>query len=244
MGTEYFIVVFVCGLAGGFFFGVAGLGTGITALGIWLYGLSPTIAATLVVICSVAAQIQTLPKIWQSIEPKRVAPFILPGIIGVPVGTALLSFVDVQTFKLAIGALLLLYSLHSLLHRSRSPISWGGSIADGAIGFGGGILGGLAGLSGPLPTVWADIRGWTKEQRRSVFQVFNLTILCAAIVSHFFAGLITRELGFAVAVALPGTFIGAWMGVSVYARVSDKRFKEIILTLLFISGLALVWTNI
>lgn len=244
MEIEYFAIVFIGGLAGGFVTGLAGFGTGITALGIWLYVLSPTVAATLVVVCSVGGQLQTLPKIWHAIEPKRVAPFILPGLIGVPIGTALLSLVDVRTFKLAIGCMLLLYSLHSLLHRSRSPILWGGQIADGTIGFGGGILGGLSGLSGPLPTVWADIRGWSKDQRRSLFQVFNLTILGAALASHFIAGLFTKELGLAVVAALPGTFIGAWIGVSLYAGVSDKRFKEIILALLMMSGMALVWTNI
>jgi len=52
-----------------------------------------------------------------------------------------------------------------------------GRTADGAIGFAGGILGrGLAGLSGALPTVWATLRGWGKDERRGVFQAFNLTI--------------------------------------------------------------------
>src|ERR1035437_6318669 len=43
----------------------------------------------------------------------------------------------------------------------------GGRIADGAVGFGGGVLGGLAGCSGPLLIVWTDIRGYTKEYWRS-----------------------------------------------------------------------------
>src|SRR6266487_3872163 len=39
------------------------------------------------------------------------------------------------------------------------------------IGFAGGILGGLAGLSGVLPTLWASVRGWGKDERRGVFQI-------------------------------------------------------------------------
>ena len=244
MTFEYFLVVFAGGLAGGFVNGLTGFGTGITALGIWLTVLSPTVAATLVVVCSLVAQLQTLPKIWSTIEPSRVAPFILPGLIGVPAGTALLAFVDVRSFKFAIGVLILAYSLHSLLFRSRAPLTWGGRIADGAIGFGGGVLGGLAGLSGPLPTVWADVRGWSKVQRRSVFQAFNLTIIFAALASHMAAGLVTHELLTAVIAALPGTFLGAWAGVTVYGRVSDKRFKQTVLILLSISGLALVLSNL
>lgn len=245
MGLESFVVILVAGaLAGGVVNGLAGFGTGITAMGIWLYAVSPTVAATLVIVCSLVAQLQTLPKIRHAIELKRVVPFIVPGLIGVPLGTALLASIDVRTFKLGIGCLLLLYATHSLLHRSRSPVAWGGRLADGAVGLGGGILGGLAGLSGPLPTIWADVRGWTKDQRRSVFQVFNITICSAALASHFAAGLVTKELGIAVAAALPGTFAGAFLGSALYARVNDKRFKEIILALLGVSGIILVWTNI
>ena len=51
------------------------------------------------------------------------------------------------------------------LYFQRKPMAFtfGGKIADTAIGFAGGILGGLAGLSGPLPILWASVRGWGKE---------------------------------------------------------------------------------
>ncbi|MGI9410006.1 MAG: sulfite exporter TauE/SafE family protein [Hyphomicrobiaceae bacterium] len=244
MTIEYLIPVLLGGLAGGFVVGLAGFGNGIVALGIWLFALSPTVAATLVAVCSVVAQLQNLPKIWHTIEPRRVIPFILPGLVGVPIGTVLLASVDVRTFKLMIGSILLFYALHSLIHRSNAGTSWGGRVADGAIGFGGGILGGLAGLSGPLPTIWADIRGWTKVQSRSVFQVFNLTILGSVVVSHAFAGFVTKELGFAAMIALPATMVGSWIGFAVYGRLSDWRFKQAILALLLVSGLAHILTNI
>ncbi|MFT5510721.1 MAG: putative membrane protein YfcA [Hyphomicrobiaceae bacterium] len=41
MQIEYFIVVGLGALAGGFVAGLAGFGTGITAMGIWLYVLPP-----------------------------------------------------------------------------------------------------------------------------------------------------------------------------------------------------------
>ncbi|MEM8975154.1 MAG: sulfite exporter TauE/SafE family protein [Pseudomonadota bacterium] len=244
MGFEYLLFVIAGALAGGFVNGLAGFGTGITALGLWLYVLSPSVAATLVVVCSAAAQIQTLPRIWHAIEVSRVLPFIIPGLLAVPLGTFLLTYVDVRVFKLGIASLLIIYSLYSLFLRGRTGMVWGGRAADVSVGFSGGILGGLAGLSGPPLTVWGDLRGWTKEQKRSTFQAFNLSILGAALISHFTAGLFTRELLGAVAVALPATFLGAWLGAALYARVSDKRFNEIILVLLGLSGIVLIWTNL
>ncbi len=76
MGIGELIVITGGALAGGFVSGLAGFGTGITAIGIWLYAVSPPVAASLVILCSVIAQIQTLPRIWRSIEAKRVLPFL------------------------------------------------------------------------------------------------------------------------------------------------------------------------
>jgi len=244
MGIEQFIVITSGALAGGFVSGLAGFGTGITAISIWLYAVSPAVAASLVVVCSVIAQAQTLPVIWRSIEAKRVFPFILPGVLGVPLGTVLLSHLDARILKLAIGGLLLLFSAYMLFGRSPAKRTWGGLIADGTIGFGGGVLGGLAGLSGPLPTMWATIRGWGKHESRGLFQAFNLTVLSTALLSHAFAGLLTAEVGWAVLAALPGTITGAWLGAHAYGRLDDRRFRVIILLLLGLSGGVLIWKSV
>ena len=231
------IVIGAC--VGGFVSGLAGFGTGITAMGIWLYAVSPSVASSLVVICSV----QTLPAIWRSVEPRRVLPFILPGLIGVPIGTVMLSMVDGRLLKLGIGMLLLVFSVQMLLSKARPVQHWGGRRADGAIGFGAGVIGGLVGLSGVLPTMWATWRGWNKPVTRSLLQTFNLSILGAALVAHAMAGMLTAEVGWAVLAALPGTIGGARLGAHAYTRMSDQRFRVIILTLLFLSGCGLVWAN-
>jgi hypothetical protein len=68
ISTYQVIVVLLGALAGGFVNGLTGFGTGLTVMGIWLYAISPTVAATLVIISSVVTQLQTLPMIWHAIE--------------------------------------------------------------------------------------------------------------------------------------------------------------------------------
>ena len=48
------MLLFVGALAGGFVSGLAGFGTALMALGIWLYVLPPAVAVPLVLICSVS----------------------------------------------------------------------------------------------------------------------------------------------------------------------------------------------
>ena len=234
------LLVLIGAFAGGFVSGLTGFGTGLTALPIWLLGVTPVLAAPLVVVCSLVAQFQTLPSIWHAIDFRRCAPFVYGGLAGVPVGAWLLPYVSARDFKLAVGALLVAYCGYALYGRRRFRINSGGYPADTLIGFGGGILGGLAGLSGPLPTIWAGLRGWDKDARRAVFQAFNTSILAFALVAQIAAGLMTAELGRLILFALPGTIIGAWLGRRTYAVLDNANFERVVLSLLMLSGFMLL----
>jgi uncharacterized membrane protein YfcA len=228
--------------AGGFVNGLTGFGTGMTALVLWLHALPVTVAATLVLVCSVAAQVQSLPSIWHALDMKRLAPFLIGGLAGIPLGTWLLVQVSVGTVKFWVGLVVTVYCSVMLLGSFRPKVAWGGRAADGVIGLLGGILGGLAGLSGALPTIWASLRDWNKDARRAVFQGFNLTILSASLVVHAAAGLVTAELGRAALIALPGTLIGAFLGQRIYRRLDDHGFDRLVLAILLVAGITLLWS--
>ncbi len=85
MGLEQAAIVLAGAFAGGIVNGLTGFGTAITALGIWVYAIPPTPAASLSIICAAVSQTQTLHLIWRSIQWKRVLCFAIPGAIGVPI---------------------------------------------------------------------------------------------------------------------------------------------------------------
>jgi uncharacterized membrane protein YfcA len=244
MTTLAFVLLFLGAFAGGFVSGLAGFGTALLALGLWLYVLPPAIAVPLVLICSIVAQTSTLPSIWRSIDFKLVWPFLAGGLAGVPLGIRLIAHSDPNVFKLSVGILLLVFP--TMLYFNRTEIAWsfGGRVADAAIGFAGGILGGLAGLSGPLPILWASVRGWSKEQRRGIFQTFNWTVLSAALCMQAATGLVTREILWLALLAFPATIFGAWIGARLYHALSDRNFSDVVLGLLFLSGAGLVWNSL
>src|ERR1700675_4930760 len=207
MTTLALVLLFLGALAGGLVSGLAGFGTGLMALGIWLHVVPPAIAVPLVLICSITAQTSTLLAFWRFIDFRLVWPFIIGGLAGVPLGTMRVAHADPALFKLGVGLFLLVFP--TVLYFNRTPLAWsfGGRTADTMVGFAGGILGGLAGLSGPLPTLWASVRGWGKDERRGVFQTFNWTILTAALCLQAGAGLVTPDVARFGMLALPGTIL-------------------------------------
>lgn len=244
MTTIAYTILLLGALAGGFVSGLAGFGTALMALGIWLYVVPPSIAVPLVLICSIVAQTSTLPSFWRVFDFGLVWPFLIGGLAGVPLGTLLIAHADPTIFKLSVGVLLLVFPTALYLYRSPVAFRFGGRLADGMVGFAGGILGGLAGLSGPLPTLWASVRGWGKDERRGVFQTFNWTVLSAALCLQAGTGFITREVLWLALVALPGTLLGAWLGARCYRALSDRNFRDVVLGLLFLSGAGLVWSTL
>jgi uncharacterized membrane protein YfcA len=244
MTAVAFVLLFLGALAGGFVSGLAGFGTALIVLGIWLYILPPAVVVPLVLICSIVAQTSTLPSFWRSFDFKLVWPFLIGGVAGVPLGTVLVAHADPGVFKLSVGVLLLAFPLALYFDHLPVAVSFGGRIADGLIGFAGGILGGLAGLSGPLPILWASVRGWGKDERRGVFQTFNWTVLSAALCVQAGSGFITAEILRLALLVLPVTVIGAWLGARTYHALSDRNFRDVVLGLLFLSGIGLVWSSL
>ncbi|MCP5267155.1 MAG: sulfite exporter TauE/SafE family protein [Burkholderiaceae bacterium] len=104
----------------------------------------------------------------------------------------------------------------------------------------GALSGGLASLSGPLATLWCGLKPWTPDEQRAVYQPFNFAILSAALAGFGLAGLLTPEFVRLVALSLPATLAGVWIGRRCYGRVDASLFRRIVLGMLAVSGLTLV----
>jgi len=235
------IALVVVGAAvAGFLNGLSGTGYALASLGFWLHAMPPATAAPLVALCSVIGHIQSLPRIWHGVVWSRLWPFLAAGLLGVPVGTLLLEHVRVQPLKVGVGLLLIFYSAWMGLVRRPPVVRGGGRLADAVVGFIGGLMGGMASLSGPAPVIWAQLRGWTMHEQRGVNQPFNMAVLALAVITSAIAGFLDRRFLVFVVLALPTTLIGARFGLTLYGKVDDRQFRIIVLSLLGVSGATLI----
>jgi uncharacterized membrane protein YfcA len=233
------------GLLGGFVSGLTGFGTALTAMPVWVQVMSPPFAANLAAAAGVVGQLPTFRLIWSSIEPWLVGRFIAAGLVGVPVGTWLLPHLEPRVFKLGVGLVLVTYCAFQLLAARLATMfsSDRRPLGDLLIGFGGGILSGIAGLSGPMPIAWSTFKPWTRDQKRALFQSFNTVILSATVCSSAIAGLLPPGFWLTLLLIVPVTFLGVWLGVRLYRRLDDRRFDRVVVTLLLLTGVSLVLSN-
>ena len=232
-------VLWLGAFTGGFASGATGFAFGIVASAIWLHVLNPLHVTILIVSGGFAIQTGTIWPLRYDINPHRLAPFAIAGLLGIPVGVWLLVRVDSHALKIALGIFLAVYGVYALATPRLPRITRGGRIADSAIGFFGGVLGGIGGYSGVLPAIWCQLRGWSKEISRSVYQPF---IVMAHIATLTLIGVVALDRSGIVLflLALPALAAGAFIGWRVYGKLDEVRFRQAFAVLLVVSGLILV----
>lgn len=227
-------------LVGSIAAGGAGFAFGLAASSIWLHRIEPLQSALLINCCGTMLHLTTIWPQRSHIEFGRVWPFVLGGLVGIPIGVKVLLILDAGVLKAVLGVFLLAFGVYALLAPRLHTFQAGGRGADAGIGFIGGILGGVGGYSGVLPTIWTQLRGWSKQKARAVYQPYIIaiqlvTVAGIVIATHDWSGLVL------VAVVLPPLALGTWIGWQLYGKLDDRRFRQALAVLLIASGATLVF---
>lgn len=223
--------------------GMAGFAFNLVAAGILFHVLSPQVTAPVLVLGSLLVQSISLPLVWPYIEWRRLAPFVLAGLLGTPLGVWLLGAASGSAIADGIGILLVLYAgwmLARIALRLAPPSFSAPAGADGAVGFASGVLGGVGGFSGALPAIWTDAQGWPKQQARALMQPFIVIMQAVAGIGLAAGGFFTRDSAVMLLIALPALLLGTFLGLRAYALLPQQGFRVVLLTLLLISGLSLL----
>jgi uncharacterized membrane protein YfcA len=224
---------------GGFASGLAGFAMGFVVSSIWLHVITPIQTTTLIVGYGLWTQGYGVWKLRHALSWRNLAPFIIGGTIGVPIGTMLLTYIDPAYLRSGVGLLLVVYGVYGLARPVFQPVQ-AGIAADGGSGFLNGVLCGLTGLPGFIITIWCQLRGWTKDAQRAVFQPVMLAAFVVAAVALGFTSAFTAETVKLYLLGLPALLAGLWLGFRLYGRLDDAVFRKLILWLLLASGLALI----
>ncbi|BCN40717.1 permease [Alicycliphilus denitrificans] len=235
-----YLVVALGAAVAGFVQGLSGFAFGMVAMSFWAWALEPRLAATLAVFGALTGQILAAATVRRGFDWRRLLPFVAGGLAGIPLGVALLPHLDMHWFKALLGTLLVVWCPAMLLSPRLPRISAGGRLADGAVGLAGGIMGGIGGFTGALPTLWCTLRGYEKDAQRAVIQNFNLSMLAATMATYLATGVVTRQMLPLFAIVAPAMLVPTLLGTRLYIGISEARFRQIVLGLLTASGVALL----
>ena len=227
--------------AGAIVSGLVGFAFSAVAGSILLHLLAPVEAVPLMMACSTVTQVISLVALRGTVKWNGNLLLIASGMIGVFPALYLLRHVETETFRLGFGIFLALYAGFMLFRpavakRGVEP----GYVRQFAVGFGGGLIGGLTAMPGALPTMWCDLRGLSKERQRAIVQPYITTLQVFALAVMASRGGLSRDLALQLVLYLPALAAGAWLGIAIFRKINHLLFRRLVLALLLVSGLVLI----
>lgn len=240
---DLLLTVAVGAAVAGFVQGLTGFGFGLTAMALWAWLLEPRLAAALAVFGGLSGQLLAVFTVRRGLHLRDVLPFIAGGLLGLPLGLWLLPQLDVPLFKAVLGGMFVVVC-PLMMAAPRLPQLGGGRAGDALAGAAGGVMGGLGGFTGIVPTLWCTVRGFAKDRQRAVIQNFNLAMLSVTFASYLATGIVQAAMLPLLAVVAVAVVLPVLLGVKVYVGLSEAAFRTLVLVVLGLSGLALLVASV
>jgi uncharacterized protein len=223
-------------LAGGLARGFSGFGAALIFVPLASVALGPQRAAPLMLLLEAFAIAALTPGAWRIADRREVGWLALGALLGTPLGAAVLLRFDALTLRwgvaLAILALLgLVASGWRFRGRPRPTLAV-------AVGTAGGVLGGLAMVSGPPVIAYMLGReGATARRIRASFALYLAAGGLFAGLAYAAAGLLDAGLVAPFLAAAPVYAIGIWGGVRMFGLASEGAFRRACYAMIALSAL-------
>lgn len=238
---EHFALVAAAMFIGAVISGLAGFAFSAAAGAILVHVLAPKDAVPLLMACSIAVQVASLLWLRQIMRWRDSLRFIGGGMLGVAPALYLLTHVDAASFRIGFGLFLAMYSGYMLLRpRLVAPATTKAHTYDAAVGFAGGIIGGLTAMPSAAPILWCDLRGLPKERQRGLVQPFVAATQVASMILLGGSGNLPPRLLGDLAVTLPAVAAGTALGLYLFGKVDELTFRRVVPVTLLVSGISFV----
>jgi uncharacterized membrane protein YfcA len=214
-------IAFISGTSRGF----SGFGSALIFMPLASSLATPRLIAALLLIIDFVGALPLLPNAWREADRKATAIIAAGALIGVPVGTWLLSRLDPVTTRWIISGFvtaLLLLLLSGWRYRGKDYAAL--SIGIGTLS---GFCSGLAQTGGPpIVGYWLGRPIASRIARANIVLFFAASDLFS-VVSYAISGLLSREAILFSFVVGPVYAAGIRCGALLFGRASEKLFRSV-----------------
>ena len=222
--------------------GFSGFAFSAVAGAILLQVQAPGATIPLLMICSLMVQAFVLVRLRATLSFAGSLPYLAGGIGGVVLAILLFDLIDPHAFRRFFGAFLMVYALSTVLRPQSALLAMKARpVGHTAIGFAGGLVGGLTAMPGAVLAVWCDAHAMPKTAQRAVVQPFITAMQSLALVILFLKAPAAPAAALPhLPFALPALLAGSALGLFLFGKIGDLGFRRAVSALLFASGAVLV----
>jgi len=218
------IVVFIATLIRSAF----GFGEALIAVPLLAFFIPLEIAAPLAVLVSITIASIVVVQDWKKIHLRSASWLVLSTLPGIPLGLLLLTSTHQREVKGVLGAIIVAFSVYSLigrtpLHLRRDSRGW-----LFVCGFCAGVLGGAYGMNGPPLVIYGAMRQWSAQHFRATLQGYFLPASLIGMGGYWLAGLWVHAVSHYFLLSLPVTLLAVFLGRVVNHRMQGEAFLKYI----------------
>jgi uncharacterized protein len=219
----------------GFTYGLTGFGFGLVSVPLLLLVLPPQSVVPITLLLASVTGVLVVWEAWRCIQIRRIWPLLVGGVMGIPVGTWVLTVLDANVLKVIIGAIISLSAL-AFLCGFHKPVGRE-KLTSIPIGVASGIMNGATGMSGPPVILFFSNQGVEKSIFRANLATYFLILNLITFPAQWVGGLLTRDVFTHVLWFLPALALGSWLGIRLAQRVNENLFRRVALTLVAATGI-------
>ena len=233
------IVLSLLTMIASFVAGVAGFGFAVFLMGFLPLILGVKSANVLVSLAGMPAAIYMLVPLFREIRWGILVRILVGVALGIPAGVWILVKVDERILTIGLGFFILLYVLYDALIRTRH-----GKKVPLLLGYGAGFLGGAFGgaITAGGPPVVAFLSSLDLDKRAAKATILAY-ITTASLYKLFFLvyfDFITGKILRYTAILLVPSFIGMFIGIHLFNKLSSETFRKAVLGILFGAAVVII----
>lgn len=218
--------------------GLAGFGSSMIGIGLLSLVLPPARVVPAFLVIELITSVNLLPQAWPQVDWKSLRWVCLGCAVATPLGLFVLAGLDPNPMRLFVSACLLgieVFMLSGLAARV-APKDTPGAGGAFAVGLASGVLTGAAGIGGPPAVVFYFATTRIAVSRATLIAYLVFTDICALAWIGGTGLLASTDWWPIVAVAVPFSFAGTWLGTHIYLRLPEAQLRRLIWSLLAALG--------
>ena len=232
-------VAFLIGLAKGGFGGMPGA----LAVPIMALVIPATVALGITLPMLMLADIFAVASHWRRWDKKLILLLIPGAVLGVSVGTYVISNSPTEFLRTVLGIIILIFAIYKIFENRLmksikiEPKNWHGLLAGTITGF----SSSLAHTGGPPVSIYLLLQDVTPRVFIGTSVLFFMILNWIKVPYYWYAGLfdfeVLKQLVWIIPLIPVGVFVGRWFSI----RVRKELFDKIIIIFLGIAGLLLIF---
>ena len=225
------IVFFLAGLTQG----LTGFGFGLIAVPILGFIISPKMIAPMVVIYTSFTNLLVLNNAKAHLNLKRIYVLTAAGVLSIPLGTLIISYLTADHLRLFIGSAVTLSAILMSLGIRRRIVRE--RLVSAMVGVVSGILSGSIAIGGPPVILFFSNQEVPREEFRANIAAYFFPINVAANISFYIAGLLTLDIVLYALWFVPALTLGVIVGNKYNSLLSENIYRRVALIIVFFAGI-------